>query len=646
MPNDTPPDRSSAHQARLTERRSALRAECRRARTAEASWSWARLLLFAGALVAVILLREETTWSYGTGLVGLALFAWSVRRHHAERDRRAFAERLLTMVEESLRRSGGQVELIRSRERPTDSDDPLPPVLASGKSWALTDQERDDLDLYAAPVGVFGLLNRTSTAPGARRLRHALEQPCLERDHIHRRQAAVRWLEEHGEQRLRLMAAASVLRGRDQALDRFVRALRGAEAIPWRTASRLLRGWSLLTAAYIVLALVKTSLGHDGWDLTIILLVAFNALLFLRAYPTVKKRVAPWKTVSAAVDGCLGAARQGARDLPAETQLGTLRQCFAEVADRSALPALRGRVGWADSGGLIHALFNAAFFWDLHVAEAILGCVLERRDPLLRGISALADLEVLCSLGCFAAEQPAAGYPTTSDQRVIRIRGGRHPLIAPQRVVPNDVELSDAPRMWVITGSNMSGKSTLLRMAGVNCLLAQTGTVASAEEMTCCPVRLITDLQVRDNLGGDESYFLAEVRHLRRLVCPESNGHPVFGLIDEPFRGTNSADQTAASIALVEHLMASPHLFLVATHDESLTRLADGAAAGNYHFAENLRAEGLIFDYRLRPGAAQTRNALRILEREGYPESLVERARQRLARGENRESSGKGANAC
>jgi DNA mismatch repair ATPase MutS len=142
-------------------------------------------------------------------------------------------------------------------------------------------------------------------------------------------------------------------------------------------------------------------------------------------------------------------------------------------------------------------------------------------------------------------------------------------------------------------------------------------------------VRLITDVRIRDDLARHESYFLSEVRRLRRLVLDVEPGTPMLGLIDEPFRGTNSQERAAAGVALLEHLMASSNLFVIATHEEVLAQTAAGTpSAGNYHFQEHLHDGGIAFDYLLRPGPAGTKTALRILEREGYPQTLLERAKR------------------
>lgn len=283
----------------------------------------------------------------------------------------------------------------------------------------------------------------------------------------------------------------------------------------------------------------------------------------------------------------------------------------------------------------MHALLNMLVFYDLHVVGRILKSTLGNQESLIEGMSALADLEALNSLACFAWESSGDGptcYPQAVADPLLTIVGGRHPLIEPNRSVPNDVKLSLSTRVWIVTGSNMAGKSTLLRMAGMNALLAQMGTAVLACEMAWRPLRIMSDLRARDNLAKDESYFLAEIRQLRRMVLADEADAPLLGLIDEPFRGTNTDEQVAASIAVVQHLLGVFGFFMIATHDPQLASLADNSsAARNYHFSEEIDGRNLVFDYRLRTGPTPSRNALRILEHEAYPPELVNRARQWLA---------------
>jgi DNA mismatch repair ATPase MutS len=263
------------------------------------------------------------------------------------------------------------------------------------------------------------------------------------------------------------------------------------------------------------------------------------------------------------------------------------------------------------------------------VAEALLARFVPHRDVMLEGLAALAEFEALGALACFSATQPVRCYPDVVSDTRVEITAAVHPLIAPENAQANDLLLTGAERMWVVTGPNAAGKSTYLRMVGVNLLLAHIGAAVGARQMAFSPVRLLTDVRIRDDLAKHESYFLSEVRRLRRMIADTQTDPPLLGLIDEPFRGTNSSERTAAGVALVEHLLKSQHLFLIATHEETLARTAaQSDAAENYHFQEHLAEHGIVFDYLLRPGPAGTRTAIRILEQEGYPTSLLERARK------------------
>jgi hypothetical protein len=603
----------------------------------EWGWGWARLFTFFAAIVVWYPLAERTAPAAAATLVFLVLFSLSVRRHAKARKRRELADRVLLMLDEAQQRCGAEIVLIRDRCRPEDPDDDrlaLSPILDDGPKCRLTEQERDDLDFYSAPVGLFGLVNRCSSGFGARRLRDLIENPLLSIAHLRRRQQAVVWLEQNPGRRFHMMGAAAVLRDRDTLLENLLVAIRQAEPLPWGSRKVVLRIWSLVSAVLTIIALLQTGLGRYGWAALILALLLLNSLLYLRMRQTLNRCLRPWKNVQTAAKGLWHVSQESAESLPGQEGLGLLRDCFAPAVEKHVLPALCRRVGWVDAGGMMHALFNAMFFYDLHVAASVLGCVVPNRERLTATFAALADLEALLSLACFASESltvSGVSYPKFVDDKVIEIVGGKHPLIDVARVVPNDIHLTPKTRLWVVTGSNMAGKSTLLRMCGVNCLLAQIGTVVMAEAMTLCSVRLISDLQVRDNLADDESYFLAEVRHLRRMIVPESDGGHILGLMDEPFRGTNSAEQVAAALAVVEHLLKTPNFFLLATHEQQLTGLADKLdGAENRHFQENLSAEGLVYDYRLRPGPAVTRNALRVLQREGYPRALLDRAQEWL----------------
>jgi hypothetical protein len=597
-------------------------------------WSWLRLAAFAVGVGLAVLLRSSLPAALLGAAVGLAAFLGTIVRHTRWEGRRRFAERALLVLQESLVAATQRDRPARDWQRPHDQPTTpvtLPAISDSGPTWKMTDQERDDLDLYGPPVGLFGLLNRTSTTLGARRLRDWLDTPSLSGEFILKRQEAVRRLAENNEPRLRMMAALALLRGRSASLDRLAQLLDQTTHSPRPRRAWALRAWAAVSGLLVVVSVAQLGQGQYGWTRAFAAVILLNTLM-LFVFRKFLRAVAPWPSLRGTLEAFLAVAEHARDELPDDTQVALVRSHLLEVVEKARIPSLCRWLEWAGLHGLVRGLLNAVVLLDLHVAEAVLERITAGRDVLLGGLSAVGELEALCSLGSFSAELPTACYPQPTSGATIAIKRGRHPLILAAEATPNDIHLDTETRTWVVTGPNAAGKSTFLRMVGVNVLLAQAGAAVPAERMTWSPVRLMTDVRIRDDLARHESYFLSEVRRLRRMVLDETGEVPLLGLIDEPFRGTNSQERTAAGTALLEHLVRSNNLFLVATHEETLARTAAGAvSAENYHFQEQLTDGGVRFDYQLRPGPATTRTALRIIEQEGYPPTLVDRARTLMA---------------
>ncbi len=634
IPTDRYADWLRAHRASVVVDRDALRA-------AEHRWSWSRLATFAAAVWVWYPFRESPGVAALSAIALLMLFAATVRRHRRVRAAREFDDGRLLMIDEAGRRCGGRPVVIR-RERIREDelrDAPdLPPIVDDGPTWSMTGQERDDLDLFAEPVGVFGLLNRSSTVFGARRMAHAIDHALLSSDAIRRRQAAVRWLDERSADRIALMAALAGQRSFDALLKGLARAAATAEPLGNPVTIKLMRTWGVICALAMLIMAVFAAGGIYSLVYVAIALGLVNMALYGGWRARLDRVLHDWRNTGPAARALLDVCVRGRELLPGDGTLGTLRSAFADVTRPDLLPTVARRLGWTEAGGMFHVLCNIVFFYDLHVAQSIVGRVAPHRETFMEALSAMAELEMLASLACLPAESRDGGpvcYPILSDRPGIEIEAGRHPLVEPAEVVANRLRLDPQLHVWIVTGSNMAGKSTFLRMVCTNTLLAQMGSAVMAERMTWSPVRLVTDLRARDNLARHESYFLAEVRQLKRMIQPPEGEAPILGAIDEPFRGTNSAEQVAAGVAVVEHLLGLPNFYLLATHERELTRLADDVRGANYHFQENLSTEGMTFDYRLRPGRAESRNALRVLEREAYPSTVVERARRWIAdRGE------------
>jgi DNA mismatch repair ATPase MutS len=197
-----------------------------------------------------------------------------------------------------------------------------------------------------------------------------------------------------------------------------------------------------------------------------------------------------------------------------------------------------------------------------------------------------------------------------------------HPLIARAQRITNDLELRGEGHILLVTGSNMSGKSTFLRTVGINLCLAQAGGPVCADEFSWTWLRLYCCIRVTDALDEGLSYFYAEVKRLKVILdaVRHTDHHPVLFLIDEIYRGTNNRERLAGSEAFVHTLQQSRGLGMISTHDLELTGLASGNGhIRNAHFQETVEDGTLHFDYRLRPGPCPTTNALRIMAQEGLP---------------------------
>jgi DNA mismatch repair ATPase MutS len=193
-----------------------------------------------------------------------------------------------------------------------------------------------------------------------------------------------------------------------------------------------------------------------------------------------------------------------------------------------------------------------------------------------------------------------------------------HPLIPSSRCVRNTVRIGPDLQLLVVSGSNMSGKSTLLRTVGVNAVLAFAGAPVRARSLRIAPLAIGATIRIQDSLQAGTSRFYAEIQRIRHIV-DQAETAPVLFLLDEVLNGTNSHDRAVGAEAIVKALVARRAIGLVTTHDLSLARVADALAplAANVHFEDRLVDGNLLFDYRMKPGVVTRSNALELMRAVG-----------------------------
>ena len=278
---------------------------------------------------------------------------------------------------------------------------------------------------------------------------------------------------------------------------------------------------------------------------------------------------------------------------------------------------------------LLGFLVNLVVPWDLFFADRLNRYKVRAKDTLPVWIDRWYDLEALSSLATHGYLNPDTSFPeivSQGDGPILQAGALGHPLLPENVRVRNDFCFDRPGAVALITGSNMSGKSTFLRTLGVNLCLAYAGAPVHAEKLRAVPLRLFTCIQVADSVTDGISYFYAEVRRLKALLTAlnADDESPLLYLIDEIFRGTNNHERLAGSRDYIRALSKGRGVGVISTHDLELVGMADEVPRiQNFHFREEISEGRMVFDYRLRPGPCPTTNALKIMRLAGLPVSAV-----------------------
>jgi ABC-type multidrug transport system fused ATPase/permease subunit len=493
-----------------------------------------------------------------------------------------------------------------------------------------------DLDLFSIG-GLYHFLSRAHTHDGKNLLRDwILETPTSEE--IEERQSAVTWLrtqhafrdqfELHG----RMLASSQ---GGPDAL------IEWGEGPTWFRQRAGLKWFLRILACMIpvLLALILARVVPVTWFLGIFGLIVFSVLMNSLLAGTVHDL---FNKITAGKNELVhyGALFQMVDELPKDVpRLNALQEKLKTdgYEFRGALAELRRIMQLAN--GRRSALYfvpylflQLMFYWDFHILEWLETWQLKYGKSIRKWFESVAELEALNSLATVSADHPEWIMPSvTAGAESIKATQLGHPLISPDDCCRNDVELGPPGTFLLVTGSNMSGKSTLLRSLGVNALLAQAGGPVCANSLSMPTIELATSMRVTDSLNDGVSFFFAELTRLKSIVdhaqsVDTSAGIRQLFLLDEILQGTNSAERHIAVARVIKHLVGHPTLGAVSTHD---LELADSEelkkCCQTVHFREQFVTEEgkrkMTFDYQLREGVSPTTNALKLLEMVGLSES-------------------------
>lgn len=301
-----------------------------------------------------------------------------------------------------------------------------------------------------------------------------------------------------------------------------------------------------------------------------------------------------------------------------------LRDLKRKLADsnldcKKEMKKLKNIINWmGDSvSNAYYLVINVLFLSDIFILNNLEEWKEKNGEHLEGWLNIMGEVEALVSLSNLAFENPNWTYPKISADKVIVAKSLGHPMLGKKAVV-NDFNLNNEKRVALITGSNMSGKSTFLRTIGFNMILAYLGLPTFSEEFKCGIYNVYTCMRTEDNLEESISSFYAEILRVKLLIDAGKRGEDVFFLLDEIFKGTNSTDRHDGAKILIDQLVKSGAIGLVSTHDLELCELEDTRKwLINFNFQEYYEKNKIMFDYKLRKGISKTHNAKHLMKLAG-----------------------------
>ena len=564
----------------------------------------ARIIVFVAALVMLAAAYGDAI-AYWPLLVPLALFTALIYRHDRVLRRRDDAARAMSFYERGLAR-------IEDR-------------------WAGTgepgDRFGDDHHLYANDLDLFGrgslfeLLSIARTRAGEEALAEWLKTPAAPEE-IAARQLAVAELTPALDLRETLGRVGAEVRA----------GVHTAALLDWAEAPEVLSPrWLRWIARLFTAALVAAIAAYllTGEARPILVIVVAQSLF---TWPQLRRQEHVLHATDAAAHDLdvlahlLERLEQEPFDAPRLVALRDALQTDGVAASRAirALDRLVACHQWQHN--LIFLMIALPLMLGTHLAWAMEHWRRRHGRHIRAWLAAAGDFEALASLSAYRYEHPDDPFPQIVAPGATAPAHARfdgtslgHPLLAAARMVRNDVRLGGATRLLVISGSNMSGKSTLLRTVGINAVLALAGAPVRASSLTLSPLAIGATLRIQDSLQEGRSRFYAEITRIRAIADAASGRTPLLFLLDELFHGTNSHDRLVGASGVLRSLLDRGAIGLITTHDLALTAIADELSprAVNVHFEDWFEQGEMRFDYRMKPGRVTRSNALALMRAVG-----------------------------
>lgn len=592
----------NSREEEFKQRATAYAAQEQKAASESRTVSWLRVVVFlAGAVTAWLFFRDGNYSAGALSIVGFYILFVLVMRWHSKLDYRYKQLQFLSQLNQQ------EIERLHGRLHAFDG----------GNAF------RDDQHPYTSDLDIFGgdslfqLMNRSATSIGKLRLAQWLRQAAPGPE-IQQRQEAVAELAQQEGQTWLQEALAKPMHYKHTAAS-------SQEFFDWLRAQDFYKSYPLLKVLVFVLpvltlaAIAAWFYGFSGY-----IAVAFLAIQYLVGLRFQKvrddyyeKSIGMYEAMQSYTDQLKHIEQHPFKS----ALLEEIRSKFHK--GNTSTSAAIGKVAtvidyfsWRLST-LMSFFLNTILMWDFVWIYRLESWKAQHLDQVEEGLELLADFEALCSIAAFQYAHPHFAIPVHSSTPFeFDAEGLAHPLIFTVDRIANDFKMQGAGKTIVVTGSNMSGKTTFLRTVGINMVLAFMGAPVCARRLTLAPAQVYTAMRTVDNLAENTSSFYAELKRLRILLNLTEGEAPVFYLLDEILKGTNSRDRHAGAMALIRQLHKRNASGFISTHDLELGAMEQElpGSVENYSFNSTIEGDKILFDYTLQRGICGSFNASKLMQ--------------------------------
>lgn len=476
-----------------------------------------------------------------------------------------------------------------------------------------------DLDIFANG-GLFAYLNRCSTSFGKEALANCLLKPDIAQ--IRERQEAIAELKDKIDFRQKLFASGSLHSEKEKDLEKLMAWCQDERTLIHKGLYYFLLVLPIITVGSLV---VYFFTDHE----TAFRLFYMSFILNLLVAFSFTKKITSQLSVSTSVTKILLRYKDQLRFIENEKFQSRLLKRFQDTLkhDNHSASALLYQLAslfeYLETiiNLLVSVLLNGLFLFHVHILYNLGRWKQAHHSKIDGWLQIIGEVEALSSFANFSYNNPSYCFPQLEQTPLLQGSQIGHPLLAAQKRICNDVSF-DAQRFVILTGSNMSGKSTFLRTLGMNLVLARAGSVVCAQSFTFYPFELYVSMRISDSLQDSESFFYAELKRLQAIIQYLQAGNTTFVILDEILRGTNSNDKRKGTIGLIQKLVQETTFGIIATHDVVVADLAlrYPTTIAAKAFESQIVKDELLFDYKLKDGVCTTLSASFLMKKMGVIE--------------------------